>query len=133
MNVPSIVPFCSCSTCSVGSTPTGVPPSAATKSRMVGEAKRRRRPFMSSVVRIGFLGGVHVAGLVRQQQQHLHALVLGIEIFRAQLGIVEHLGADLGAADEIGQLRRSRSAGSARASRHAGTRTTSAWPVRAKS
>ena len=99
------MPFCSCSTCSVGSTPTGVPPSAATKSRMVGEAKRRRRPFMSSMVRIGFLGGVHVAGLVREQQQHLHALVLGVEILGAQLGVVEHLGADLGAAHQVGQVR----------------------------
>ena len=41
---------------------------------------------------------------MRQQQQHLDALVLGIEVFRAQFRIVQHLGADLGAADEVGHL-----------------------------
>jgi len=50
------------------------------------------------------LGRVDIAGLVREQQQHLDALVFGIEVFRAQLGVVEHLGANLGAADEIRQL-----------------------------
>ncbi len=63
-----------------------------------------RSPFMSSVVRIGFLGGVHDAGLMGQQQQHLDAAVLGVEILGAQLGIVQRLGADLGAADQVGQL-----------------------------
>jgi hypothetical protein len=32
-----------------------VPPSAATKSLIVGEEKRMRSPFISSAVRIGFL------------------------------------------------------------------------------
>ena len=53
------------------------------------------------------LGGVDLAGLMREQQQHLHALVLGIEIFRAQFRIVQHLGPDLGAADQIGHLHNS--------------------------
>ena len=44
----------SCSAISVGGTPTGVAPSAATRSRTVGEAKRSRRPLKSSSVRIAF-------------------------------------------------------------------------------
>ena len=40
-----------------------------------------------------------VAGLVREQQQDLHAAVLGIEVLGAKLRIVEHLGADLGGAE----------------------------------
>ena len=50
------------------------------------------------------LGGVDVARLMGEQRQHLHALVLGVEIFRAQFRIVQHLGADLGGADQIGHL-----------------------------
>ena len=104
MNTPSIVPFCSCSTCSVGSTPTGVPPRAATKSRIVAEAKPESQPSHVVGGADRLLGRVHVAGLVGEQQQHLDAPVLGIEMLRPQLRIVEQLGADLGAADEIGQL-----------------------------
>jgi hypothetical protein len=50
------------------------------------------------------LRGVHVPRLVREEHQHLHALVLGVEVLRAQLRVVQHLGADLGAADRVGQV-----------------------------
>ena len=104
MNAPSMVPFCSCSAISVGGTPTGVAPSAATRSRTVGEAKRMRSPLKSSRLRIAFLVVCGAARLVREEHQHLDALVLGVEVFRAQLGVVQHLGADLGAADHERQV-----------------------------
>ena len=50
------------------------------------------------------LDGMHVARLVGEQQQQLDAAMLGVEIFRPQLGVVERLGADLGAADKVGEL-----------------------------
>ena len=79
------------------------------------------------------LGGVHVAGLVREQQQHLHAAVLGVEILGAQLGVVEHLGADLGRcppgrADAMISV-----SGKRPGVAPCRNQATSAWPVRAKS
>src|SRR4026207_255132 len=100
MKLPSRVPFCIASSWSAGEMPTGVPPSAVMKLPLVGEAGRRRgaraAPCLGGA--LGLLRGVDVAGLVREEQQHLHALVLGVEVLAAQLRVVDHLGADLGAA-----------------------------------
>ena len=104
MNTPSRVPFCSCSTCSVGGTPTGVAPSARDEIADRGRREADAQARMSSTAADGLLGRVHVAGLVGEEQQDLHALVLGVEVLGAQLGVVEHLGADLGAADQIREL-----------------------------
>ena len=52
--------------------------------RRRGEAEPQALHVLDGADRL--LGGVHIAGLMREQQQHLHALVLGIEVFRAQLG-----------------------------------------------
>jgi len=37
------------------------------------------------------------------QQQHVHAAMLGVEVLAAQRAVVQHLGADLGAAHHVGQ------------------------------
>ena len=47
---------------------------------------------------------MHAAGLVREQVEHLGALVLGVEILGAQLGVVEDLDAVFGTRREVGHV-----------------------------
>jgi len=97
MNTPSSVPFCSISSCRAAARRR----CSAERGDEVADSGRGEADAQALEVCGGadrLLRGVHVAGLVCEEQQYMHAAMLGIEVLGAQLGVVQGLGADLGAA-----------------------------------
>jgi hypothetical protein len=132
MNVPSIVPFCSCSAISVGGTPTGVAPRPCTRSRIGGDANRRRMPLKSSMVRIAFLVVCGPPGWWVKRISTLTPLCSASRYFCRRVGSFSTLVPISELPTMYGRLMISVS-GNRPGVPPCRNHDTSAWPVRAKS